>query len=176
MQKVLQWTKSIPQYQAEYKNIKIEHPSKCHKCGCMKFYKWGKYERNVIDEDVEYLIPIQRVCCVKCNKTYSYLPSFCISGVCYSTDFIMAFLNALILKIGFEFRDVKRRAYIFLSRFVRLESLWITFLRGRGFGDFPTEKKERTVKIYTALQELHESKNLIAGFFQETGQHFMREK
>jgi len=170
MQKVLQWKGSIREYQTGFKNLQLEKPEKC-RCGCVKFHKWGKYERYVVEKDTDYTVPIQRIRCIKCHMTYSYLPSFCISKFCYSADFIMTILSALILKIRFEFGDMKRQAYAVLRRFVRLESLWMIFLRARGFGDFPGAGKERTMKIFTALLKFH--KNLISSFFKETGRHFM---
>jgi hypothetical protein len=93
--------------------------------------------------------------------------------MCYSADFIIKVLCALILKIRFELEDMRRYAYAILNRFVRLENLWLLFLRTRSFKDFPIAKKERTVKIFTALLKYHESKNLISSFFDETGRHFM---
>ena len=172
MQKVLQWERSIPEYQKEFKYLQLEKPENC-RCGCVKFHKWGKYERYVITENGEYIVPVQRICCVKCGKTYSYLPSFCVRNFSYGLDLIMAFLKALILRIRFDFDDRKRLAYAIRKRFVRLEKLWLVFLRARGFGDFPVTQKERTVKIFTALLKFHENKNLTLRFLEETGRHFM---
>ena len=85
----------------------------------------------------------------------------------------MAILKALILKIHVDLTDIKRYAYAILSRFVQLEALWLTYLRGQGFGDFPVAQKARTVKIFTAILKLHERKIFIPSFFKETGRHFM---
>lgn len=172
MQKILQWEKSIPEYQAEFKKLQFEKPEKCS-CGCTKFYKWGKYERYVADINGDYPILIKRICCVKCRATYSFLPSFCISKACFSADFIMLFLEVLILKFKYELGDMKRQAYTFLKRFTESENLWIVFLRTRGLGYITADKKERRVKIFTALLKIHENKNLITSFFSETGRHFM---
>ena len=176
MQMVLPWGKGIAQYKSEFKNMDFEKPERCPHCGCVKFHKWGKYERYVVEEGEEERISIQRVCCVKCLKTYSYLPSFCVSGVCYSVDYIITLLRALILKTRFELGELRRRAYAYLRRFADFESLWLVFLRARGFGDFSPDKKERMMKIFTALLDFHQNTNLLAGFFQETGRHFMPAK
>ena len=172
MQKILQWTGSISEYQEGFKNLKLEKPEKCS-CGCAKFHKWGIYERYADAEKESYRVPIQRICCIKCKKTYSYLPSFCVSGFCYSVDFIITILKALILKIKFDFGERKRRAYDILKRFVILENLWIAFLRTRGLGYITADKNEKRVKILTALLEIHENKNLMTSFLRETGKHFM---
>ena len=176
MQRILQWTKGVPQYQAEFKDLEWEKPQQCKWCGCKKFYKWGKYKRYVIEEDNEHRIPIQRIYCVKCCKTYSYLPSFCVSKINYSADFIMTLLSALIMKIKYELGDMKRRAYIFLERFVKSESEWIVFLRAKGVRGYPKDKKERTEKIFTALLEYHKGGNLLTDFFREMEHHFMSVK
>jgi len=176
MQMVLRWKEGVGEYRTKFRSIEIENPEKCERCGCVKFHKWGKYGRYVVEEDAEHWIFIQRICCVKCLKTYSYLPSFCVTGNYYSVDFILTFLSALILKIRFELDDMRRRAYAFLKRFRELENLWLVFLRAKGFGDFPKDKKERMVKIFTALLEYHKTGDLLASFFKETGRHFMSAK
>ena len=176
MQRVLSCKIGIAEYQAGFSNMRIDPPSRCTVCGCAKFHKWGTYERYVIEETAEYQIPIQRFRCVKCHKTYSYLPSFCLSGLYYSADLAMKILSALLLKIRFELGEMRRRAYILLRRFARLESLWITFLRAKGFGDFPRDKKERDVKIFVALLNQRHDKDFAATFLEETGRHFMAVK
>lgn len=173
MQKVLQWEKGIEEYLSEFKKLQIKRPQNCERCGCTKFHKWGTYERFVIEENAEHRISIQRFYCIKCEQTCSSLPSFCVSGVCYSLDFIIKFLRVLILKISFELDELKRQAYAFLKRFVQSENLILAYLRSRGFGEFPEAKKERTMKIFTALLEIHKRGNLLFDFFQETNRHFM---
>jgi hypothetical protein len=85
-------------------------------------------------------------------------------------------LNALIQKIRLSLEERRRRAYALFRRFRELESLWLIFLRARGFSDFPEEKQERVAKIFSALLEIHRSENLLSGFFTETGRHFMSVK
>ena len=80
------------------------------------------------------------------------------------------------MKIQFELGELKRRAYAYLKRFAELENLWLSFLRAKGFGDFPTDKTDSIVKIFTALLEHHKNGDLLAGFFKETGRHFMSAK
>ena len=173
MQIVLPWNQGIVKYQSEFAALQTEHPGRCPLCGCTKFHKWGKYERYVVEESRYHRISIQRTRCVKCGKTHSYLPSFCVSRLCYGADFIMATLNALILKLRCSFEDHKRRAYAFLRRFRESENLWLTFLRSRGFGNIPARKKERAAKIFTALLKIYKEENFLSDFLRETGRHFM---
>jgi len=88
----------------------------------------------------------------------------------------MVVLNALLLKVPFSFGDMRRRAYAFLQRFVRSENMWLVFLRSKGFRDFPTDKKNRATKTFSALLKIHQKENLLSGFFRETGRHFMSAK
>jgi hypothetical protein len=81
-------------------------------------------------------------------------------------------LKALLFK-RFSLGDIWRQAYVFLSRFIRSESLWLIYLRARGFADFPTDKKMRLEKIFAALVKIHQNNNPTASFFKETGRHFM---
>ena len=176
MQIVLPWNQGIQQYQSEFKDLRSEHPRQCPGCGCVKFHRWGKYERDVVEERRDHRISIQRIRCVKCGKTCSYLPSFCVSGLSYGIDFIMTILKSFIQKLRYSLEERKRRAYALLRRFRDYENLWLVFLRSRGFEDFPPDKAERTAKIFTALLKLHREENVLSVFLRETGRHFMSVK
>jgi hypothetical protein len=99
-----------------------------------------------------------------------------LSRLYYSADLVIKLLSALLLKIGSVASEMKRQAYIFLKRFVSLENLWLVFLRARGFGEFSGNKRERTVKIFTALQKQYADKDFMADFLRETGRCFMASK
>lgn len=176
MQFVLPWGKGVAPYKTEFSDLEIERPKSCPHCGCGKFHKWGKYERYVVEEKGDKRIYIKRIRCVKCCKTFSYLPSFCLSQISYSAELLMRLLSALILKMEFSFEERKRRAFFFLRRFVQLENMWLVFLRAKGFEDFPTEKQERQTKIFSALLKVHQDGSLLTGFLKETGRHFLSVK
>ena len=176
MQYVLEWEKGRERYKKEYDEMKTTKPERCQNCGCVKFHKWGKYERYVIEEEGEDRICVRRIRCIKCRKTYSYLSSFCISGMCYGLEFVIKILKALILKMKFLFGDLRRRAYEFLRRFVGSENLFVVFLRGKGVKKFPDSRKKRMEKILIELLEFHKKNKLSLDFFEETGQHFFSAK
>lgn len=176
MQRVLGWRKGIAEYLEGFSERQIEHSCRCG-CGCGKFHKWGTYKRYVVEEEGEFQIPIQRYRCVKCLRTYSYLPSFCLSRHSCSADLMMKLLETMLLNLRIGLGESRRRlAYIYRKRFVALESLWLVFLRGTSFGDFPRDEKERRVTIFTALREQYQREGLTGKFFEETGRHFMAEK
>jgi hypothetical protein len=176
MQMVLSWNSGISEYESGFKKVQPEQPQCCPGCGCGKFHKWGKYERHVIEENSGGRISIRRIRCVKCGKTHSYLPAFCVSRISYSINFIIAILKAFILKLRISLKERIRRAYALWRRFREAENLWLVFLRARGFRDFPADSKERTEKIFTILEKLHKEDNLSSIFFLETGRHFMSAK
>ena len=176
MQFILPWNNGIANYQTGVQDLEITRPERCPQCGCGKFHKWGRYGRYVVEASNEHYILVQRIRCVKCHKTYSYLPSFCLSGICYGLDFVMKILEALLLKMELSFERIRRRAFAFLRRFVESEALWLTFLRARGFGIFPRDRRERLIKVLSALLEIHREGILLASFLQETGRHFLSTK
>ena len=176
MQIVLSWNQGISQYQSDFKGLQAEHPRQCPGCGCSRFHKWGKYTRYVVEACEEHRVSIQRILCVKCGKTSSYLPSFCVSGLSYGVDFIMIILKSFIQKLQYSLEERRRRAYALLRRFRDYENLWLVFLRARGFEAFPPNKVARTAKIFTALLKLHRKENILSGFLRETGRHFMSVK
>jgi hypothetical protein len=176
MQIVLAWDKGIEQYQGGFKCLQIERPQRCLGCECGKFHKWGKYMRYVIDKKANFQVYIQRIRCVKCGQTSSYLPSFCVSGLSYGVDLIMAILNALIFKLRYSLDERKRNAYALLRRFRERENLWIAYLRAKKLARFPDAKRERETKIFTALLIFHKSGNFLSDFFNETKRHFMSKK
>ena len=176
MQFILSWENDAAQYQAEFQGTEIKKPERCPQCGCGKFHKWGKYERYIIEEDSIHRISVRRIRCVKCLGTYSYLPSFCLSGTSYGLNFVMKILEALLMKIKISLEERRRRAYTFLRRFIQSENLWLIFLRARGFGSFPTNKRARLAKIFAALLEFHQKGELPASFLRETVRHFLSAK
>jgi len=180
MQEVMQWGDGIAQYIKMFKHIRVKPPQRCKKCGCNKFYRWGKYERNVIEKHIEHRVPIARVRCVKCRRTSSFLPDFCISRVQYSAGFVLHMLSWLLGGLGAvapgppkSHESIWRRAYAYRQRFVRKEALWLIFLRGRGFGEISANKAGKSRELLTELNRLWEQGQLLCEFYAATGRHFM---
>jgi hypothetical protein len=76
-------------------------PKKCPfgDCGVkLEMKKHGFYIRMLITVTLTYWIRIRRYKCPKCGRTLSMLPSFCVAGVSYSVDFIIALLQYAINK------------------------------------------------------------------------------
>jgi hypothetical protein len=169
-------TKRLGSTKPGYEEMKTTKPERCPNCGCKKFHKWGKYERYIIEEEGEDRICVRRIRCTKRRKTYSYLPSFCISGMSYGLDFVIKILKTLVLKMRFLYEELRRRVYEFLRRFVRSENLFMVFLRVKGVKKFPDSKRKRIEKIFIELLEFHKKGELSSDFFEETGRHFLSAK
>jgi len=106
-------------------------PKKCPHSNCgipMKMKKNGFYTRVVITLSFAGQIRIRRYKCLKCGRTVSMLPSFCVAGFTYGVEFIIQLLQHMI-KIGSIKNTVKewRRRFESISR--RLVNKYMTRLR-----------------------------------------------
>jgi hypothetical protein len=87
-----------------YKDGSGEYPSAPEKCpfkDCkvnLRMKKNGYYSRYLITITFIGRIRIRRYKCPKCRRTLSMLPSFCLAGISYSVDFIVALLQYTINK------------------------------------------------------------------------------
>jgi len=76
-------------------------PRKCPYGDCginLEMKKNGFYIRMLITITVTYWIRVRRYKCPKCGRTLSMLPSFCVTRISYSVDFIIALLQYAINK------------------------------------------------------------------------------
>ena len=74
-------------------------PVKCPHGDCgipLKMKKNGYYTREVITLTFSGRIRIRRYKCLKCGKTVSMLPSFCVAGFTYGVEFIITLLQQVI--------------------------------------------------------------------------------
>ena len=68
---------------------------------------------------------------------------------------------------------IERQIYRYKRLFMKKLPLFVTFLRGKGFGALPEGQKERARAVFGALLSLHRVGELMDGFFGDTGQHFL---
>jgi hypothetical protein len=74
-------------------------PKKCPYGDCginIEMKKNGFYRRFLITITFSGKIRIRRYKCLKCGRTLSMLPSFCLSGYSYSVEFIVTLLQYVI--------------------------------------------------------------------------------
>lgn len=81
-------TNLINQYCKDYK--KQKKPKKCRLCKCEGCLIWHSiYFRYVITLSGKYKIPIRRVKCKECGRTFPLLPNFIIKYHRYGADVIL---------------------------------------------------------------------------------------
>jgi hypothetical protein len=184
MQVVMRWSEGVVEYIQQFKTIRAEAPKRCETCGCNKFYRWGKYERNVIEGHAEHRVPVRRMRCAKCRRTVSFLPDFCISRVQYSASVVFWWLSwalggsgggaaAPTPKPPSAHESLRRRAYAFRQRFVSRENLWLVFLRERELREVSSSKKGRVRDIFRHIFALWQAGQLFYEFYRDTRRHFM---
>jgi hypothetical protein len=106
-------------------------PKKCPfgDCGInLEMKKNGFYIRVLITITITYRIRIRRYKCPKCGRTLSMMPSFCIAGISYSIDFIVALLQYVINKCSIK-RTVREWRAIAVSISRRLITKHLARLR-----------------------------------------------
>jgi len=180
MQNVLQCDGRVEAYLAGFPSLRVPEPERCPKCGCRKFHRWGSYKRNVVEENKEHRIPVRRMRCAKCKKTFSFLPDFCISRAQYSSKFMLRLLTWVLGVLGEGKRvpppgapdareNLRRRAYLYRRRFVRQQSLCREFLQRHGLASHA----RGFAGIAEEIGLLWREGRLIFEFHAATGQHFM---
>ena len=82
----------INRYRKDYKEQK--KPGRCELCNCKKCLIWHSiYFRHVITLFGKYEVPIRRVKCKKCGRTFPLLPDFIIKYHRYGGDVILLALE-----------------------------------------------------------------------------------
>ena len=81
-------TNLIDQYCKDYKNQK--KPKGCNLCKCKGCLNWhSTYWRHVTTFSGKYKIPIRRVKCKECGRTFPLLPGFILKYRRYGVDVIL---------------------------------------------------------------------------------------
>jgi hypothetical protein len=179
VQKVLQCDGRIEEYLADFAARRVTGLERCPECGCLKFYRWGSYKRNVVDKNKEYRIPVRRMRCANCRKTISFLPDFCVSRAQYSAGYVIQLISWALGLLGAESlapdapdarENLRRRAYFYRERFVRTEELWRKFLHRFGVDN---NTQGGFGEIVKALGSLWREGKFLYEFYKATGTHFM---
>jgi hypothetical protein len=106
-------------------------PKKCPfgDCGInLEMKKNGFYIRMLILITITYRIRIRRYKCLMCGRTLSMLPSFCIAGISYSVDFVVALLQYVINKCSIR-KTVREWRAMALNVSRRLTGKYLARLR-----------------------------------------------
>jgi len=106
-------------------------PKRCPFGDCrinLEMKKNGFYTRLLITITFVGRIRIRRYKCPKCGRTLSMLPSFCLAGLSYSVDFVIALLQ-YVINAGSIKRAVREWRAIAVDISRRLVNKYMTRLR-----------------------------------------------
>jgi len=127
MQQIFYTSVSPEEYQRLGKNFPFAVPNSCPSPDCLVKVppqKHGFYERNAMDDNFSRRILIRRYYCKHCNKTVSYLPSFCLPYFQYTIETIFIALCYVLdsrhsLRAYLEFLKHLQRAPSHLQFYAR---------------------------------------------------------
>lgn len=87
---------------------------KCPNCHCIasgNLHRHGYYWRYAITDEAEFKIPICRLICLSCKKTFSILPDFLIPYFQHSLDLILQRMERF-------YRTKRQKATVNYFRFI----------------------------------------------------------
>ncbi|WP_346207335.1 DUF6431 domain-containing protein [Caldifermentibacillus hisashii] len=92
---------SLEEYAINGKKNKFPTFDKCPNCNCVasgNLHRHGYYWRNAIAEEKEVKIPICRIICLSCKKTFSIIPDFLIPYFQHSLEIILKRIEQFLEK------------------------------------------------------------------------------
>ncbi|MEC5273647.1 DUF6431 domain-containing protein [Caldifermentibacillus hisashii] len=92
---------SLEEYAINGKKNKFPTFDKCPNCNCVasgNLHRHGYYWRNVITEEEEVKIPICRIICLSCKKTFFIIPDFLIPYFQHSLETIFKRIEQFLEK------------------------------------------------------------------------------
>jgi len=126
------------------------------------------YWRNAVFFYGELRIPILRLKCLSCDKTFSILPDFLLPYFQYSLQYILELLREYFLRcksrIYYQLLQFYRRR--FLKNLNRIEA----FFRDQGFREIIPEK-EKAIKLLKMIRTAFPKAETFAKRFQEHFHH-----
>jgi len=129
----------------------------CPQCKARtRLYRHGWYYRTVIEGDDCLRIPIRRLRCPDCRKSFSVLPDFLL-------PYYQVPLYRILLIINNRFAQgitpsPRQRTQFYVRRFSRQLMPVALALRSSGFlEELPTEKTKRAIKLLDTIAALGEA-------------------
>ncbi len=105
---VLSIQNKIKHYIEDYKNCRITKPKHCKICKQTGLIWWSYYKRQLKNLANRHTIPVKRVRCNKCGKTFAIIPDFIKKFCKYGIDVIIYVLKSLVKK---TFEEVSNQIY-----------------------------------------------------------------
>jgi len=138
---------TLEEYAARGKKNDFPGFDRCPGCrGALSLLRHGFYWRNAIGDKAEYRIPVCRLKCPSCKKTFSLLPSFLLPYFQYTVDVILDKIRASL--VGRVVSGYHQLALFYRKRFFRQLTQVEMFFRDEGFrGVLPGDLKQRAIKL-----------------------------
>lgn len=115
--------KRVTAYMAEISNGSLPKVSHCRRCGKSGHLQWhGSYTRSLIALGKKYSLPIKRLYCTLCEKTFALLPPFVAKWHRYAVEVIHFAVKALK---NLTFAEVAERLMDEYKHYVAIETLYL---------------------------------------------------
>ncbi|MCD5413449.1 MAG: hypothetical protein LR001_00375 [Clostridiales bacterium] len=184
MQKIFEIEGSIEEYVEKGRKYQFPPPpfESCHNCKKMvRFGKHGFYDRYSILETFSGNVVCRRYICPLCNRTISYLPSFCLPGFTYGVKEIWRCLKEIILSYGTlkaclnKLNDIyvrlnisRQLAYHYKKRFMKnLILIQIVLRQMNSRIELPEENVSLRERAKKLVEIIRESPKAICSISQE---------
>lgn len=144
----------LPRYAALGKANDFPSIDCCPNCRAKnRLQRHGFYDRNAVEEEVVFRIPICRLLCPVCGKTVSILPIFLLPYFQHTSDFIIRILLGFWMTYGLICTRQLRRFYE--KRAYGKQTEMELFVREEGIQEvLPITRKERAIKMLQMIQAL----------------------
>lgn len=129
----------------------------CPCCGAVnRLHRHGFYERYAIEAGEMYRLPICRLICPDCKKTFSILPDFLLPYFQHTVKFIIEILLAFWLSCMLLCTRQLRRFYE-KRAYGKTKDIEL-FFRECGYREpLPADRKEKAIKLFRMVQDLGKS-------------------
>lgn len=124
--------KQIKQYQKAFEEDRLSKPARCLVCGGAGPLHWhAVYQRSLICFHGTVVLPIHRVLCAACHRTFAALPHFILKFHRYARAVILFALRRL------KFISFNATADLLMDRTGRVVATFTLFLWRRRFTRSP---------------------------------------
>ena len=158
---------TLVQYAILGKKNNFPEIERCPACrGLVRLNAHGYYFRNALQGKLELRVPIRRLKCPACNKTFSLLPDFLLPYFQYTLNDI---LGALSRSLRGTVSAWRQRFWFYRKRFMAQLNQVEMFFRDEGFREkLPGEYIEKAIKLLEMILALGE-----APFVRRSRGHFV---
>lgn len=145
---------NLSQYAELGKANEFPEVDNCPMCRAKKrLLRHGFYERNAIEEETAYRIPICRLLCSVCGKSVSVLPSFLLPYFQHTMDFILHILLAFWM-VGISLCTRQLRRFYEKRIDGKLTEIELFIREEETREVLPNAPKEKAIKMLQMIQAL----------------------